>query len=330
MKAGETPALLFQLLAAAENVHQPALVGYSGGGDSTALLHLLQAAGFQNMIACHLHHGLRGEEADRDAAFCRETAAEMSVKFEMQRVKAGELALKYKQSIETAGRQARHRFFAEMSRKYQTNRLYLAHHADDQAETVLQHLLRGAGLPGLGGMAASSTLRVEGVELWLHRPLLAFTHAELMQLNKRNGWKYREDSTNAQPTHQRNRIRLQVMPALAAIGSFNAVKSLSRLAALAREDDHCLQQLACEALAQCRDARDPSRLQWKIIAQQPLALQRRVLRLWLRESFIADIGFEEIEAMRALLTDANTPARANLPGNWQAGRKSGSLFLRKL
>ena len=315
---------------AAGDIAQPVLVGYSGGGDSTALLHLLQAAGFQQIIACHLHHGLRGEEADRDAAFCHEVAQEINVTFEMRHAEVGELASDSKQSIETAGRQARHRFFAEMSRKHQTNQLYLAHHADDQAETVLQHLLRGAGLQGLGGMAASSALWVDEVELRLHRPLLAFTHAELVDLNERYGWKYREDSTNVLLSNRRNRIRHQVVPALAAAGFLDAVKSLGRAAELAREDDRCLQQLAEEVLAQCQVAPETPQLQWKLLARQPVALQRRILRSWLRQAAIADVGFNEIEAVRALLTDANRPARVNLPGDWQAGRKSGHLFLRKL
>lgn len=309
---------------------QPVLVAYSGGGDSTALLHLLRDAGVQGIVACHLHHGLRGEEADRDADFCREVAEGMGVTFEMQRADVAALAVANKQSVETAGRLARHQFFADMSRKHQTARLCLAHHADDQAETVLQHLLRGSGLQGLRGMAAFSRLRVDGVELQLYRPLLAFTHRELIQLNARRGWKYLEDSTNAELFNRRNRVRHQILPALSALGYGDVVKSLGRTADLAREDHACLQNLADAVLAQCRDPRDRTRLQWKILAEHPLALQRRVVQQWLREVPVPNLGFHDVEGVRSLLTNSNVPARVNLPGNWQAGRKNGQLYLRKL
>lgn len=320
-----------QISALAGKCGQPVLVAYSGGGDSTALLHLLRDAGVRGIIACHLHHGLRGEEADRDADFCREVAEEMGVTFEMQRADVAARALKDKHSLETAGRQARHQFFADMSRKHRATHLCLAHHADDQAETVLQHLLRGSGTQGLRGMAASSCLRVDGVDLQLHRPLLDYTHRELLELNARNGWKYLEDSTNAELSNRRNRIRHQIIPVLSELGYGDVVKTLGRTADLAREDHACLQNLAEEVLAQCRDPRDHTRLRWKILAEQPLALQRRAVRQWLQEAAVPDLGFHDIEGVRSLLTtNANAPARVNLPGNWQAGRKNGQLYLRKL
>ena len=154
------------------------VVGFSGGADSAFLLHILctlQAG--PAVVAAHLHHGIRGEEADRDAAFARSEACAAGVRYEEKRCDVPAMALEYGKSLETAARMARYDFFEETRRKllaegYARVLIATAHTADDHLETVLFHLLRGAGTHGLSG---SPAVTPDGII----RPLLAFSGKEI-------------------------------------------------------------------------------------------------------------------------------------------------------
>src|SRR5690606_34846884 len=128
------------------------LAGISGGADSVALLHLLHRHGFRDIVVCHLDHGLRGRASSGDARFVAALARRLGYPLETARADVGMLAAMSGSSAETAARHARHAFFAECSRKHRCPRLLLAHHFDDQAETILWNLLRGSR--GLTGMEA--------------------------------------------------------------------------------------------------------------------------------------------------------------------------------
>ena len=136
---------------------EPQLVGVSGGRDSVALLHWLHAHGFKKVIAVHLDHRLRAESSG-DAEFVRKFATSLGVGCITGRTDVAALAKKEHLSIETAARRARHEFFARTAIEHACPRIFLAHHADDQVETFLHNLLRGAGPSGLSGMSAVSTL----------------------------------------------------------------------------------------------------------------------------------------------------------------------------
>jgi len=153
---------------------EPQLVAVSGGRDSIALLHWLHAHGFEKLIAIHLDHHLRAESGE-DAAFVKKFARSLGIECIAGTADVAALASDERLSIETAARRARHEFFARAAIERACPRIFLAHHADDQVETFLHNLLRGAGPSGLCGMSAVSTLEMRvtdfSVEMLVARPL---------------------------------------------------------------------------------------------------------------------------------------------------------------
>ena len=179
------------------------LVGLSGGADSVALLVLLQESGAR-LSAVHVNHGLRGGASDGDEAFVRQLCRERGVPLWVFRADPGD------RSDENWARDARYGFFREAMALSGADALVLAHHREDQAETMLLHLLRGTGLQGLGAMAADT--QRDGMRIL--RPLLGVSRAALREALTARGLAWREDATNADPRYLRNALRRDVMPLL--------------------------------------------------------------------------------------------------------------------
>ena len=281
-------------------------VALSGGADSVALLWVLRSLAPRLEIrlrAAHFHHGIRGEEADRDAEFCRRLCAEWEIPFSLGRGDAPARAAKTGESLEEAARVLRYAYLLEAA----PGKLATAHNADDNAETVLLHLLRGSGPRGLGGIPPRRDRIV--------RPLLSCTRAEIEALLAREGLPHVEDSSNAADDCLRNRLRHQVMPLLRAENP-NLTAALGRSAALIRAEDEYLSGLAARAAAESRAGEG-----WsceRLLALNPV-LRRRVLLGQLRELGLEDPASVYVEALEALLT-AGPSARLDLPGGRTARR----------
>jgi len=222
-------------------------VGVSGGADSVALLLLLlelrDALGIVVSVA-HLNHKLRGAASDADEKFVRQLAAKHGLEFHGESVDVGARAKREKANVEDAGRRARHEFFAKLVAEGKVDLVAVAHTADDQAETVLAHILRGTGLAGLGGIHPQAKCVV--------RPLLGVRRAELRAYLRSKKQKWREDVTNLDTTRMRARIRKKLLPLLEKEFQSGVVEHLASLAEFAREDEEFLDLLArerCEALA---------------------------------------------------------------------------------
>lgn len=193
----------------------------SGGMDSVVLLHLL-AAWRENashdveIIAAHLNHGLRGADAAADQEFSRELAARLGVAFSAQKADAARTAYEERMGVEEAGRMLRYRFFHDL---VGTEGLVLTgHHADDQAETILMNLRRGAHRRGLSGMRELSVIPVPpGLAVRIGRPLLGVGRESLHAYALENGLEWREDASNLDPAYTRNKIRHRIMPMLEKI-----------------------------------------------------------------------------------------------------------------
>ncbi len=297
------------------------LVGVSGGADSVALLHLLVENGFRNVVVCHLDHGLRGRASTGDARFVRRLAAELSCDCELARADVlGRMKLRG-ESLETAARDARHAFFAECARKHRCTRILLAHHADDQAETVLWNLLRGSS--GLKGMRAYQPLVTEtGTTLELVRPLLEIRRVELVAWLKSEGHRWREDASNLQPIAIRNRLRNEAIPLLAGISNRDAALAFVRGAA----DSEDAEALESWALEQARVLDPQGRLHVPVMRQLPVALQRIALRRFLQEQGIRSLDRDLIDRGLGLL-DVKNPAVINLPGDGKLRRREGRLWV---
>lgn len=303
--------------------HERWLVGVSGGADSVALLRLLASAGFCQLIVCHLDHGLRGRASTEDAKFVRRLAAELGLECEVARVDVRKRMTEQGESLETAARNARHEFFAACVAKFSCPRVLLAHHADDQAETVLWNLLRGS--QGLKGMRVLQVLVTEsGAELELIRPLLEIRRAELREWLESHGHRWREDASNAEPVAIRNRLRNEALPLLAEISNRDAALAFARGAADMAE----FGELESWALEQA-NVRDPQgRLHVPVLRKLPVPLQRLALRRFLQDHGIGSLDRELIARGLALL-EVKNPSVMNLPGGGKLRRREGRLSIER-
>ncbi|MFI5345048.1 MAG: tRNA lysidine(34) synthetase TilS [Elusimicrobiota bacterium] len=190
------------------------LAAVSGGPDSVCLAHWLSVQARRknlDVALLHVNHGLRGKAADRDAAFVRALGARLGLKTTVVNADVRGRAKKSGQGLEDAGRRERYRALIARARRGRFVAVATGHQLDDQAETVLLHLLRGTSLEGLGGIAPRRAL-APGVELI--RPLLPLTRAEVMNYLKVHDLDWRDDRTNRDPKFTRNWIRRRVLPLL--------------------------------------------------------------------------------------------------------------------
>lgn len=300
------------------------LIGVSGGRDSVALLHLLHSAGFRKLVVCHLNHALRGRASAQDAAFVKRLAKELDYPCEVQRTDVKRLASKNKISIEVAAREARHQFFAQMSKTHRCSRLFLAHHADDQVETVLINLFRGSGLRGIAGMRAEAGHKIDGVKLKFLRPMLEMWRKEIDDYLQSNGFTYRDDASNDSDFALRNRVRHGLLPELKKMFERDVRGAVYRLSHMAESENDALDALIDRDYPEfCQK----EKLSVKALRALPDALQRRMIREWLGNSGITGTGYREIEAIRSLIPLGSKIAKINLPNDKHARRREGRIFI---
>lgn len=254
------------------------VVAVSAGPDSVCLLRVMQqlAAEFAwSLIVAHLNHGFRGAAASADAAFVERLCEQLGLSVRVHSVDIPDLLAKCGGSAQEVSRQERYRWLRQVAAAEQAQAIVLAHHRGDQAETVLQHLLRGAGSSGLAGMRP----REEVESCALVRPLLFTSRQEIMGYLQSIGQSFRVDQSNAEDHYQRNQLRWHVLPQLSQSNAQIEI-ALSRTASLLQAEDKLLADLAKSAYDQLRLADSPAlALDLPSLRQLPLALARRVLRL---------------------------------------------------
>ena len=248
-------------------------VAVSGGADSVALLHLLNQLGYACHVV-HLNHLLRGDQSEKDQRFVETLAHNLDLPITTQQTNVSALASAHSISIEMAGRQARHAFFSSLP----PAPIALGHHADDQVETFLLRLMRGAGRSGLSGM--HPVQKINGFTLV--RPLLNLEKEQLVQWLKQNKLTWREDASNTNPAFQRNQIRHHILPLLKNELNPNINETLLRTMKVFQDEDVWLDQTANQYDA-------------KNIATAPPFLQRRWIRHWLHQQQITDLSFDVCE-----------------------------------
>lgn len=320
-------------------------VGLSGGADSVALLRALAARSNELGLvlhAAHLHHGLRGSEADGDLAFCRDLAAKLGLAFHETRVDTASEAEpssrsgKPRETIEEAARRLRYAWFRQLLSKTPLDAIATAHTLDDQAETVLAKFLRGAWTEGLAGIAPELRFP-EGRIL---RPLLATTRGEIEAYLGALGQDWREDSSNRHLSFTRNRIRHELLPLLEGWNP-KLRQHLAQMAELARDEEAWWQaelaRLAPQMLMPGRPVRGGGRsagsgpaagLAIEVARLQGLApaLQRRLLR-YAAEQFGARLDFAATEALRTLALGAHAGQKLTFPNGLRAERTARELRL---
>jgi tRNA(Ile)-lysidine synthase len=292
------------------------VVGFSGGLDSTVLLQLLADLGRQGLLsarlsALHVHHGLQ-PEAELWLQQCRARVQALGLGWIERRV---QVQLQAGCSLEAAAREARYAVFSEVLQPGSV--LALAHHADDQVETVLLHLLRGSGPRGLAGMPQQRALG-QGL---LCRPLLAVPRARLQQQARASGLQWVEDQSNQDPRFTRNRLRHEVLPALQAMAP-GLASSVARSAGLCIEAETLLQELAQADLAAAR-CEQPNQLQVAALAALTPVRLRNALRCWVQELQGplngASITHEALQQCRSSLLESRADASPVLA--WGEGER---------
>ena len=271
----------------------------SGGTDSVALLvalYLLRENLGITLEAAHFNHRLRGEESDGDEAFVKALCDRYEIPLHLG---SGQI-VPGKKGLEAAAREARYAFLRGLPGKIAT-----AHTADDNAETVLLHLVRGTGLKGLGGIAP-----VNGRVI---RPMLTVTRREVELFSAEYALPHREDSTNATDLFLRNRIRRKVMPLLAQENP-SLAETMSTMALGLREDEKYLSQMAGEALPAVTELRE----------MHP-ALRVRALERFLKENGVPEPEKRHIALMEQLVFSDKPSARADFPGGVVIARRYDTL-----
>jgi tRNA(Ile)-lysidine synthase len=285
-------------------------VAVSGGPDSTALLALLirlVPAWNLSLTAVHINYRLRGEESDADEAFVSDFCKARHIPLVVLRPSL--TRQRHRTSWQEMARLSRYEAMKQLAGKIGADRIVLGHTANDQAETILMWMLRGAGLTGLAGMPFVR-------ESLIVRPLLCSTRQEILAFLRDEGLTYREDSSNATGRYRRNRIRAELLPAMAAIAPA-AIRVLQRQADLLREDERYLDQVAREqwALLVQRDEHGGQAFSRRAVASLPAALQRRLVRLLLQsyesEGRAASIGV--VELVRRFIVRGRAGTSLRLP-----------------
>jgi tRNA(Ile)-lysidine synthase len=306
------------------------LVGVSGGPDSTALLcalHALRENFGWTVGAIHVNHQLRGEESEEDARYVGELCREREIPLRIVRIDVSEHLRRFGGNKQDVARRLRYEAFREAAGEWGASRLALAHHADDQAETILMRILRGTGPGGLAGM--ERIRRWNGI--WIVRPLLSFTRQEIEAFCKEQGLRPRQDSSNFSTAYTRNRVRLQLMPMLE---SFNprVREALVQLSDIVREEERVWEQWVKKEAGRVTIRREKglAELDVSSFLHLPVALQRRTVKLIL--SYLLDEGTPEatldaVERARMLAVGDHPSASADLPGGILAEREYGILRL---
>jgi tRNA(Ile)-lysidine synthase len=297
------------------------LIGVSGGRDSVALLHWLVECGYNKLIVCHLNHRLRGRSSRADAIFVQKLAAKYDVDLALAAIDVRALAVRTKQSIEAAARDARYKFFARVARRRRCRTIFLGHHADDLVETFLINLFRGAGRGGLSAMRGVSIRKIDNVKLQIVRPLLGVSREQIDDYVRKHRLKFREDASNKNLGPLRNRIRHRIIPEIEKQLGRNVRTTIWRAATIAAEEEGFFEALLPDRLSKL------TAVAVKPLRAMPIAVQRRMLHEWLRARDVPDLSFDLVERVRALLDLSNRAAKTNLPRDRHVRRRAGQIFI---
>lgn len=309
------------------------LIGVSGGADSLSLLHVLMVTGAEqgwSVAAAHLNHCFRGEEADRDQAHVVKTCREWNIPLMDKKIDVQAIADAKHMTSEEAGREVRYALFEEAKKEFSCNKIAVAQNMNDQAETVLMNLIRGAGIEGLKGM--------EFVRGNIYRPLLNIPRQEIEQYCSENDITYVDDSTNFETVYARNKVRLRILPYIRE--NFNPAISdtLFRLSRMASEENDFLEQLGKGSLAKLRapatenGAENENRIKIQADGLRNLhpALAKRVLRTAIREVLGSLKGIERRHVEAALrIAGEHTGSACQLPNRIRIEKSYAWLIISK-
>ena len=289
------------------------VAGISGGADSVFLfLYLLQVQKEYNLRLCfvHVNHGIRGSEADSDERFVEELCEQNGVMYKVFYKDIPKMAQEMSMTEEEAGRVYRYEFFEEVRKELGYNKIAVAHHQDDQAETVLFQLLRGSGFRGLGGMRAKNADVI--------RPLLAVKKQEIVETLEKKGQSYCTDSTNNEDEYARNQIRNHLIPYLQENLQKETVSHIAKTASYMQDVTEFIDlqtDMVWESVIECKEGR-PKEIKAYLSEMKKLhvVLQREIFMRMIEymSGRRKDITARHIDALTRL-TISQTGRKINLP-----------------
>lgn len=289
------------------------IIGVSGGADSVVLLHLLKRLQQEylwgiEMFVVHVNHGIRGTEADEDQLFVENLCKEWGVPFQSYTISVPELALVHKKSLEEMGREVRYKLFEKIRTEKKFDYILVAHHQNDQAETILMNLIRGSGTTGLIGMTPQN-----GRVL---RPLLCVSRHQIITYCKENNLSYKTDSTNEEEQYLRNKIRKRVMPVLNECNP-NLLQAFTQLSEILFYQEEYMEYETQKMIKAILLNKNDNKIEISrdLFVKSPIALQHRVIRqlIFMLLGHIKHISYQHIQIVQEFITKKETGKIIHLP-----------------
>ena len=299
------------------------VIGVSGGPDSIALLHVLWKMKDQynlSLVVAHVDHMLRGKESNEDFLYVEKICSSLHIPFEGTQIDVAAYKKKHHMSTQEAARECRYQFFKTVMDQYQYDKLVLAHHGDDQVETMLMRLVRGSFVSGLAGIPVKRAFA--GGEII--RPFLRLSKAEIEEYCQQEGLKPRLDSSNLKDDYVRNRLRHHVLPYLKRENP-KIHERVQYISEVLQQEDQLLEQLTEEAVTSVITEKKKTEITFSIPRLQslPFPLQRRGIHLILKYLYKEKISYIQsihIEKVLSLLAGEHPSSRVDLPLGLQALR----------
>jgi tRNA(Ile)-lysidine synthase len=282
-------------------------ISVSGGLDSMVLAEALHRLSIPFVIL-HFNHRWREPKSTKEALWIKKWAEEKKLKIYQGKAKKSGV------TTENTAREERWTFFLKQTKKLKLTDITTAHHADDLVETFFLQLLRGAGSQGISSLSADRKIE----HLRVHRPLLPFSKKEILSLAKLWKVEWKEDETNNSTDFFRNRVRHDLIPLLEKVAQRPVTGKISQTCKILNEENDYWEKLLPKKYLKNISVQE--------LRKQHAAYQRRYLYNWLKSQKISDIGFEDIENVRTLLTQRE-PAKINLSKGKFCRRKEGFLFI---
>ncbi|MGO9952530.1 MAG: tRNA lysidine(34) synthetase TilS [Dissulfurispiraceae bacterium] len=300
------------------------LVGLSGGADSVCLLALLITLKNDlniGLSAAYIDHGLRPDETPAEMDFCSKLCGRMNIGFSTRKVDAKAYAASERLNKQEASRELRHKALQDISAQNGVNKIALAHNADDQAETLLMHLVRGSGLLGLSG--------IPPVRGRIIRPLIETQRSEIEEYLSKEGLDYVTDSSNLQDDYLRNRIRHFIMPSLKNINR-DFIQAVLRTTSIIRDEERYFEILVTKTLMKMISRKSDTTIELFLgpMEYMDTALLRRVLRRTLSETrSLRGLGLDHVEDLIKLIKSGKSGDRIYLPHSIRAIKAYATLVL---
>lgn len=301
------------------------VVGISGGADSICLAHILWTLRDEfeiEIYGVHINHGIRQETAKRDEEYVREFCGKYQIPFFCFERDIPKIVRKEKLSEEEAGRKIRYECFEQVLKKTQANKIAVAHHQNDQAETLLLHLCRGSGIWGLAGIRPRRDKII--------RPLLFVTRAEIEQYLSENKISYEEDETNRDIFYARNRVRCEILPELEKINA-RTVEHMAKTCETMQETVDFLQRIVKAEYEKLVEKRENQRsISVLELGQAESFLQKEVIKSMIEELANEKKDISSVHILDVLsLTKKEVGKRINLPYELEAIREYEKIVIQK-